>query len=209
MTLNKTLILGPIENNTYVLYDENTRRAWIIDPAMEPAPLVDFLEKNQLVLEKVLITHGHFDHYYGLPYLQKMITTPFDVYLHPDDLPLWQSGGGASHFLRQSLEVPEPTKFFAEGMKLSLSETDLIVFHTPGHSPGSVTLYCPALKIAYCGDLIFFHGIGRTDLDGGNYANILTSIQEKIFTLPESVSLLPGHGPTTTVGEEKRSNPFF
>ena len=209
MTINQTFVLGPIENNSYVLYDENSRQAWIIDPAMEPAPLVDFLEKHQFTLEKVLITHGHFDHYYGLPYLQKMLTTPFAVYLHPEDLALWQSGGGARHFWGQSLEVPKPTKLLTDGARLSLGETELIVLHTPGHSPGSVTFYCPSMATAYCGDLIFFHGIGRTDLDGGSFTDIQTSIKQKIFTLPENVTLLPGHGPATTVREEINNNPYL
>ena len=203
----KKIPCGPFQANCYVIYDENTKEAAVIDPG-------SFQEKIQkaidgLDVKYILLTHGHFDHYYGLPYLQKMLTTPFAVYLHPEDLALWQSGGGARHFWGQSLEVPKPTKLLTDGARLSLGKTELIVLHTPGHSPGSVTFYCPSMATAYCGDLIFFHGIGRTDLDGGSFTDIQTSIKQKIFTLPENVTLLPGHGPATTVREEINNNHYL
>lgn len=210
MTLfQKSFVLGPIQNNTYVLFDDQTRQALVIDPPLEPAPLADFIQENGLVLEKVFITHGHFDHYYGLPYLLNQFSSLKDVVLHPADLDLWNSGGGAKHFWGKILPVAQPSHLLAPGELLHLGEHEFSYRFAPGHSQGSVIYCCAELNCAFVGDVIFYHGIGRTDLDGGDYEQLLQSIQDQVFSLPDDTRLFPGHGQSTTVSEEKNNNPFF
>jgi glyoxylase-like metal-dependent hydrolase (beta-lactamase superfamily II) len=208
MTLQmKTFVLGPIQNNTYLFYEDHA--ALVIDPAMEPEPLAEFIRANDLILEKVLITHGHFDHYYGLTYLQKSFPALQDVYMHAEDLDLWRSGGSGRQFFGKDLSIPVPNQLLLPHTSLIWRGHELAVRHVPGHTPGSVLFYSAELACAFCGDAIFFHGIGRTDLPGSDYGTLLHSIQTQIFTLPDSTRLLPGHGPETTVAEEKANNPFL
>jgi glyoxylase-like metal-dependent hydrolase (beta-lactamase superfamily II) len=210
MTLTiKTYILGPIQNNSYLVYDDATRQALVIDPPIEPAPIADFIRENDLMLEKVFVTHGHFDHYYGLPFLMNEFPSLQEVALHPDDLALWNSGGGARHFWGNSIPVVEPNHLLIDGEILHLGEHEFTFRFAPGHSNGSVIYYCQELSCAFVGDVIFYHSIGRTDLDGGNQNQLLESIRTQVFTLPEDTWLLPGHGESTTVAEEKANNPFL
>lgn len=209
MLTYKTFVLGPIDNNSIVLYDDETREGILIDPSFEPEPLVNFIKDQGLHVEKVLLTHGHFDHYYGLPYVQSMLPTVKEIYLHADDLALWKEGGGARKFIGKVLELPDPDHLLQDSQEIMLGKYGLKTFHTPGHTPGSVVFYSSDMNTVFCGDLIFYHGIGRTDLDGGNYAQLIQSIQIKIFSLPSETFLISGHGPETTVGEEIENNPFL
>ena len=210
MTLQvKTFVLGPIGNNVYLVFDDQTRSALVIDPSINPEPLAQFIQENSLLVEKVLITHAHFDHYYGLPFLQSTFPSIKEVYLHPDDLDLWRSGGSGKHFSGKMLSVPEPNQLLNTAKTVTLDNHEFSVFHAPGHTAGSVIFYSAELKCAFVGDVIFFHGIGRTDLDGGDFNQLIHSIQSQVFTLPEETILFPGHGASTTVSEEKANNPFF
>ncbi|MHC1740757.1 MAG: MBL fold metallo-hydrolase [Anaerolineaceae bacterium] len=204
----QTFVLGPIENNSYLIFDDKTRSALVIDPALEPAQLITFIQKNSLQPEKVLITHAHFDHYYGLLFLTKTFPSITQIYLHPDDLDLWRSGGGARDFFGDVISVSDPNTLITSDDKVLLGTHQFTIRHTPGHSPGSVIYYSSELKSAFCGDLIFYHGVGRTDLAGGNEGQLLHSIQTQVFTLPDETTLYPGHGPSTSVAEEKLNNPF-
>lgn len=205
----KKFILGPIQNNSYLVYDLETRQALLIDPPMEPAPIAGFVRENKLVLEKVFVTHGHFDHYYGLPYLMNEFPSLQEVVLHPADLDLWNSGGGARHFWGKTIPVVSPNHLLKDGEILHLGQHQFAFRYTPGHSNGSVIYYSQELNCAFVGDVIFFHSIGRTDLDGGDFNKLLQSIRTQVFTLPEDTQLLPGHGESTKVTEEKANNPFL
>jgi len=210
MTLTyKTFILGPIQNNSYLVYDDETRQALVIDPAMEPEPIAKFVRDNGLILEKVFVTHGHFDHYYGLPYLLNEFPSIKEVDLHPGDLDLWNNGGGARHFWGKSIQVTEPNHLLIDGESLTLGKHEFSFRYAPGHSNGSVVYYSQELNCAFVGDVIFYHSIGRTDLDDGDLNRLLESIRTRVFTLPEDTLLLPGHGESTSVAEEKTNNPFL
>lgn len=210
MTLQlKHFLLGPISNNSYLVFDDQTRSALVVDPSLEPGPLAQFMLENSLLLEKVLITHAHFDHYYGLPFLQSAFPSIKEIYLHPDDLDLWRSGGFGKLFWGRTLAVAEPNQLLSTAKPVTLDKHQFTVLHVPGHSAGSVLFYSAELKCAFVGDVIFFHGIGRTDLEGSDFNQLIHSIQMQVFTLPDETTLYNGHGPSTTVAEEKANNPFL
>lgn len=202
-------VFGPLENNTYLLWDSQTSQAVIIDPALESEGLLDVIKKNGLKPVAIWITHAHFDHIGGVSAISQAFQPALPIYLHPDDLDLWRQGGGSLNF-GLDLDVSEPpSQFFTDGQKILLGEHEVQVRHTPGHTRGHVILYAPDARAAFVGDLIFYHGVGRTDLPGGSHADLLNSIHTQVFTLPENTRLLSGHGPETTVEEEQISNPFI
>jgi hydroxyacylglutathione hydrolase len=205
----KVFPAGPLVNNACILYDEAGKQAFVVDPSFEPQPLLDFLNENALTAEMILITHGHFDHFAGVAYLLANLPKAPKLALHPADLEIWKDGGGSRHF-RMPLDAPgNPDVQLADGQILTLGSAQIEVRLTPGHSHGSVVFYIPELKTAICGDVIFHHSIGRTDLTGGNLDTLLNSIRSKVFTLPMETTLVPGHGMNTTVGEEIKNNPFL
>ena len=168
--------------------------------------IVSNLEAAGLKAVAILATHGHFDHVEGLAQLKQAVGAP--VYMHRDDLPLVRdmSNQGAM-FGMQVQQAPDPDHYVVEGDTVAFGSLRLEVLHTPGHSLGSVCYRID--EQVFVGDLLFAGSIGRTDLAGGDYATLLRSVREKIFTLSDATTVYPGHGPATTVGAEKRSNPFF
>lgn len=205
----QNFVIGPLDNNCIVLFDNESKEGTVIDPSFDADPIVDFIQSKGLKINTIYLTHAHFDHYYGLPYLQSKLPEIQHVYLHAADLDLWNDGGGAQKFLPSVLHLPQPDKIIQQEENLYLGNYVIKVLHTPGHTPGSVVFYSPEIATAFCGDLIFYHGIGRTDLLGGDYRQLKKSIQSKIFTLPLQTTLISGHGPITSVGEEAANNPFF
>lgn len=202
-------ILGQIQNNTYLLSDSQTKRAIVIDPAAGTEELIDGIKHRQFHLEAIWITHAHFDHIAGVSSLLHAFGSDIPVYLHPDDLPLWESGAGARDFGFDFDPHAKPSAFFHDGQQLQFTTTTLKVFHTPGHSPGHVLLYWEDQQAAFCGDLIFYHGIGRTDLSYGSEEVLLNSIRKCVLPLPDTTTLYCGHGSSSTVGEERQNNPFL
>lgn len=209
MLFVETIVCGPLENNVYVVFDDETFEALVIDPSIGTESVFTFIQRKNLAVKQILITHAHFDHFYGVPYLMKMIPTIQSVLLHKRDHTQWQTGGGAKKFTGFHLEVEAPLRFVKDGEIILFGQHTCEVSSAPGHSAGSVIYYFPELKSAFVGDVIFFHGIGRTDLDDGNTSQLLDSIRKKVFTLPDDTILHPGHGPTTSVLEEKTNNPFL
>jgi len=204
----KTLSSSLMGNNVAILYDDATRRTVIIDPSFEPENILAFVQDNALSMEMIMCTHGHFDHFAGLAYLLANLAPKPEVALHKDDLALWRAGGGAVHF-RIPIDIPaDPDVYLTDEQTIQLGEGEIQIRHTPGHTPGSVVFYIKVLDVTLVGDLIFHQGIGRTDLDGGNFEVLKTSIKTKIFTLPPQTMLIPGHGPITTVESEMRLNPY-
>jgi len=204
----KTLSSSLMGNNVAILYDDATRRTVIIDPSFEPENILAFVQDNALSVEMIMCTHGHFDHFAGLAYLLANLAPKPEVALHKNDLALWRAGGGAVHF-RIPIDIPaDPDVYLTDEQTIQLGEGEIQIRHTPGHTPGSVVFYIKVLDVTLVGDLIFHQGIGRTDLDGGNFEVLKTSIKTKIFTLPPQTMLIPGHGPITTVESEMRLNPY-
>ncbi len=201
------LALGPMDNNSYLLADTQTKQAVVIDPSFESQRILAETAQRGWQLTAIWLTHAHFDHIAGIKTVVDAL--PLPVGLHPADLPLYQQNGGARLFGLAIEPGPQPEILFADGQALSVGQETLEVHHTPGHTPGHVIFYSQNAGAALCGDLIFFHGIGRTDLPGGSHAALLKSIQTQILTLPLETRLFSGHGPETTVQEEQAENPFL
>ncbi len=203
-----TFVLTPFEENCYIVYDDERGDAMIIDPG-EPSPaLFEFLKEKRLAPRYILLTHGHFDHFGGAASLKRELGIP--VAIHEADAPLldpsWRGGATLFGF---DVEPVTPDILLHDADVVAAGNLSVQVLHTPGHSPGGATFYDATNKRAYCGDLIFHGSVGRYDLPGSDGPTLFRSIREAILSLPDDVILLPGHGPETTVGREKRFNPFL
>ena len=204
-----TFTLGPLENNTFLLWVEETKQAVLIDPTYDTQTVIDMIKSLKLNLIEVWITHAHFDHVIGIPLLLQSFETPPRFGLHPADLELWRSDAGAQSFNLHISLPKDPDFFFSNGEQLKLGDMEVGVRHVPGHTPGHVVFYAPQNKMAFCGDVIFYHSIGRTDLPGGDFETLIAMIKSKVLSLPPDTRLMCGHGPETTVDEESSNNPFL
>lgn len=200
--------LGPAQTNAYLIADPDTTEAAVIDPSWDGHLILAEAQKRAWRIGHLWYTHAHFDHIGGAAAIADALNPLPLVALHPDDHVLWRAGGGGRMFGLAIDPGPEPSIDFIHGQTLRLGSNIFEVRYTPGHTPGHVILYCASENVCFCGDLIFAHSVGRTDLPGGNWDTLVRSIREQIYSLPENTRLLSGHGPETTVGEEKVSNPF-
>ncbi|GAB4482526.1 MAG: MBL fold metallo-hydrolase [Anaerolineales bacterium] len=200
--------LGPVQTNAYLIGDPQTKEAAVIDPAWDGALILAEAQKHGWRIGHLWYTHAHFDHIGGAAAIADALNPLPVAALHPADHALWQIGGGAKMFGLAIDPGPEPVIELQHGQPLRLGNSSFEVRHTPGHTPGHVVFYCAAEKTCFCGDLIFAGSVGRADLPGGDWQSLVTSIRRQIYSLPEETRLLSGHGPATTVGEEKVSNPF-
>ncbi|MGB6339851.1 MAG: MBL fold metallo-hydrolase [Candidatus Aminicenantaceae bacterium] len=202
----ESVIVGALETNCYIVYCEETLECAVIDPGAEPEKIFRLIGQKGLKPTILINTHGHVDHIGA----NRDIKDKFDIplYLHAADKPMLESvlQSELSFFLGAK-ESPPPDKYLEEGDEIKIGYVSLSVIHTPGHSPGSVCLMGDG--ILFSGDTLFFGGVGRTDLPGGSWSEMESSIREKIFTLPADTVVLPGHGPTTTVDQETKFNPFI
>lgn len=204
------LVLGPTQTNTYLIGDQGNQAAVVIDPAWDGEVILRHAQDQHWQLTAVWLTHAHFDHFGGLGPVANASKPPLPVALHPADKPMWQARGGAGFFGIPEFDPgPEPTIALKHGMELKLGQHTFEVRHTPGHSPGHVIFVCRDQHTVFCGDLVFMGSVGRTDLPGGSWETMMQSIRQEILTLPDDTRLLSGHGPATTVGQEKRINPFL
>ena len=213
--------LGPAQTNAYLVVDSETKEAVVIDPAWDGHIILDAAQKRGWRIGHLWYTHAHFDHIGGAGAIADALNPLPLVALHPNDHVLWRAGGGGTFFGFDIDPGPEPTIDFTHGQILRLGDVEFEVRFTPGHTPGHCILYVADTRaerseplgersrsVCFCGDLIFAGSVGRTDLPGGDWDTLVKSVKEQIFTLPDNTRLLSGHGPETTVGEEKRSNPF-
>ncbi len=205
----KTHVLGPLENNTFLLVDPQTKQAALVDPAFNSKEIIPVFKENGWTLSYILCTHAHFDHIAGINEISELITPETQICLHEKDLPLWQNSGGAKQFGLTFTPLHQPNHFLDETSVLHLGQHLIEIRFTPGHTPGHVVYYLPEADIVLCGDLIFRQSVGRTDLPGGSHLLLLRSIDEHIKPLPDNTRLLSGHGPETTVGYEKKYNPYL
>lgn len=204
-----TFTLGPVATNSYLIADDSTGEAAVIDPAAEGIQIVRQATGRGWRIGNIWLTHAHFDHIGGAAGLADACSPPPPVALHPEDYSLWRLQGGAPLFGMHIDPGPEPTIDLYHGQILHLGSNRLEVRHAPGHTRGHVMFYCQADQVLFCGDVIFQGSIGRTDLPGGDYETLIQSIRSQVLNLPDDTRLLSGHGPETTVGVERRYNPFF
>lgn len=211
MTKIKIFVFNPFQENTFLLYDE-TNECVIIDAGCndenEFKQVDDFIKENNLQLKYVINTHCHIDHIMGNAYLVNKYNVPSIA--NKEDMPLLErSNDMAMAFGFNVQEPPRPQRFVEENEEIRFGNTVLKVKHVPGHSPGSIALYNEENKFVIAGDVLFAGGIGRTDLPGGDYDTLISSINQKLFTLDGEVTVYPGHGESTTIEREKTTNPFF
>ncbi|MFH1438456.1 MAG: MBL fold metallo-hydrolase [Pseudomonadota bacterium] len=186
----RKLVVGFIQANCYVLACDETREGLVIDPGDEVSRIMKQIEKDGLKIRTILITHGHVDHIGGAQGLKEKTGAP--VWIHELD----------------AKALPfEPDGLLEDGQELAIGKVKVSVIHTPGHSPGGVSFHAPGA--VFTGDTLFEGSIGRTDLRGGSHKTLIQSVVKRIFPLGDELRVYPGHGPRSTIGEERRHNPFF
>jgi hydroxyacylglutathione hydrolase len=200
--------VGPVSTNAYLVADPDTKEAAVIDPAWDGHVILKTAQDRGWRIGHLWYTHAHFDHIGGAAVIADSLNPLPLVALHPDDHGLWRAGGGGSAFGFNIDPGPEPAIDLHHGQILKLGSNEFEVRHTPGHTKGLCVFYVANEKVCFCGDLIFNRSVGRTDLPGGDWMNLENSICMQIFTLPNETRLLSGHGSETTVGDEKKFNPF-
>jgi len=197
---------GVFEENCFILGDPETHDAVLIDPGEEAELFLRRLESEGLSLTAIWLTHAHIDHISGVEKVVERTSVP--IYLHPADRSLYGHVSQQAQWLGvRPVAPPDPDHELAAGDTMEVGSLRFTVRHVPGHSPGGVAFV--GHGVAFVGDALFAGSIGRTDLPGGNTQLLLDSIRQELFTLPEDTVVYPGHGPETTVGQEKRSNPFL
>lgn len=202
----ETITAGPLGVNCYIIGCEKTKFGAVIDPGDDAPLIIDAIQRHQFHIQYILLTHGHVDHLAHVVKIKKETGAAF--LMHPDDAFLLKGlFAQALMFGLPNPGNPRPDRFVSDGEEIALGTLKINVLHTPGHSPGSVT-YQIEDKL-FVGDLIFSGSIGRTDLPKGDFQTLIDSVRTKIFTLPDETIIYPGHGPETTVGQEKATNPFF
>ncbi len=206
----QTFVFNPFSENTYVAFDE-TKEAVIIDPGCyeptEKAELDQFITSKGLTVKFILNTHCHIDHVLGNFHCKTKYKVPLLINKH-DERVLLAVQSYASNYGFAVYQPALPDRFLEENETFIFGNTTWKILFLPGHSPGHIAFYDEQKKTIFSGDVLFKRSIGRTDLPGGNFDILLKSIQQKLFLLPDDVVVYSGHGPTTTIGEEKKSNPF-
>jgi hydroxyacylglutathione hydrolase len=197
-------VVGPLDNNCFIISDEKSKEALIVDPGDEPDRLLDFIDENHFKVKYIVCTHAHFDHIGAIIDIKEAQKPK--IVIHKDELFLYQNVNKQAAMWGFSAEpLPEPDIFVADGDFLELGSLRFEVFHTPGHSPGGICLYGEGILVT--GDTLFAGSVGRTDLHGGDLAQLKKSFQ-RLILLPVEVRVLPGHGPETTIKKERIDN-FF
>jgi len=203
----KCLTVGPLLANCYLVWCEETKEAVVIDPGAEGEKIVSEIEKEHLRVKYIINTHGHVDHISANREVKNR--TGAKILIHADDAPLLTNPQlNLSSYLGAPVTGPPPDVLLCEGEEIEIGNNlKLEVIHTPGHTRGGICLL--ADKVVFTGDTLFAGSVGRTDFPGGSYTELLDSIKKKILTLGDDYVIYPGHGPASTVGEERRNNPFL
>ncbi|RVU29227.1 MBL fold metallo-hydrolase [Neptunomonas marina] len=196
------------QQNCTIAWCEQTCKAAVIDPGGDISQITKVLEQNDLTLEKILLTHGHIDHAGGTAELAAQFGVPIEGPHRGDSFWIEQLAQQSQMFGFPQVESFEPTRWLEDGDTVLVGNSVLQVLHCPGHTPGHVVFYDAESNVAQVGDVLFQGSIGRTDFPGGNHDELLHSITEKLFALGDGVRFIPGHGPQSTLGHERKTNPF-
>lgn len=202
------LQVGPLAVNCFIVGCEETREGFIVDAGGDAEHVIAAADRRRLNITHVINTHGHFDHVGG----NRAVVDYFGAKLliHEADAPMLKRAADvARSYGLPGDNSPEPDGYLTDGMEIMLGKHKMKVLHTPGHTPGGCSLYFEEKKKLISGDTLFADSIGRTDLPGGSYPQLIESVVSKLFVLPDDVTVYPGHGPATTIGHEKRHNPYF
>jgi hydroxyacylglutathione hydrolase len=206
--IHKVLPVGPLQCNCSIIGDETTHEAMVIDPGDDIDDIVAIIDRYKLQVKQIVITHAHIDHVGGAMKLRARTGAP--ILLNQNDYALLKMLDVQASWL--GMVSPGEVEIEAElnhGETLRAGNLSANILHTPGHTEGSVCLYFPAEKLLLAGDTLFARSIGRTDLPGGSFEKIMRSLHDRVLTLPDDTAVIPGHGPATTIGEEREENPFL
>ncbi len=214
-TINGTVIpVTPLQQNCSVFWDDEAKRATVIDPGGDAPQIVEFLESQGLTVEQILLTHGHFDHAGGVVALNRLVAERQGAAVpvvgpHPADAFLLEAlaESGATFGLAEA-EPFTPDRWLDEGETVTIAGKDFAIYHCPGHSPGSLVFVNEEARFAIVGDVLFNGSIGRTDFPYGDHDALITAIRTKLFPLGDDITFICGHGPGSTFGQERLSNPF-
>ncbi len=198
----------PFQQNCSVVFDDATRTGAVVDPGGDVPRILDAVRKSGIAIEKILLTHGHIDHAGGAAELREALKVPIEG-PHPEDLFLLEAleESGAKYGIAARPVTPD--RWLKEGDTVSVSGLSFAIYEAPGHTPGSVVFFNAENRFALMGDVLFQGSVGRTDFPRGDHDTLLRSIKEKLYPLGDDVVFLPGHGSPSTIGEERRSNPFL
>ncbi len=200
----ETLAVGPLQANCFIIYDTDTKETIVVDPGDEPDRIIDFINDRKLKVKYILCTHAHFDHVGAVPELKEH--TGALLLIHEEELEIYNAAKDMAAFFGYDIsELPPPDRTLKEGDELRIGRKSFTILHTPGHSPGGICLFGNGLVVT--GDTLFAGSVGRTDFHGGSLSKLRESFQ-RLMSLPEDTVVLPGHGPTSTIGRERREN-FF
>ena len=203
----KSMTLGMVATNCYLIINKETKEALLIDPADNALRISNVIEENVCTLKAILLTHGHFDHIMALNELKKRYNVPVYAHEEEEDV-LKQSSLNMSGMIGQ-IYTTQADIYVKDGEHLKLAGLDIIVLHTPGHTKGGVCYYLPEEKVLMSGDTLFHCSIGRTDFPTGSMSQLVRYVKEQLFVLPDDVQVYPGHDSVTSIGYEKQYNPFF
>src|ERR1700704_653858 len=204
----ETLPVGPLQCNCSILGDETSREAIVVDPGDDIPRILALVVKHNLTVKQIVITHAHIDHIAGAHRLKQLTGAP--ILYNQNDLPLVKMMDVQAGWLGIPPPiVSNPDDTLDDGKLVAITGLTGSILHTPGHTEGSICLYLPDQTLLLAGDTLFAGSVGRTDLPGGNTSKLLRSIHERLLTLPDDVAVIPGHGPGTTIGSERVSNPFL
>lgn len=201
----KKVVVGPLAANCYIVGSESSKEGMIIDPGDEAEVILRKVKDLGLAIKFIVLTHGHIDHIGAIKEVKK--ATGAEVAIHTDEAKSLQ-GQSSSTLLGLAYPTPlPPDRLLQDGDSMDIGDVHFGVLHTPGHSPGGICLL--GQGVVFSGDTLFNYGIGRTDLPGGSHSQLMNSIHTKLMVLPDNTVVYPGHGPDTTIGAERRGNPFL
>lgn len=206
--LFETVVVGPLGVNCSIIWCDKTKAGVVIDPGGDLEKIMAVINRHAVSVTCIINTHGHFDHVGGNKGLKQLLEVP--LYIHQaDEALLSRVAQVAAMYGMAGENSPAPDRYLEDGQVISFGDCSIRVIHTPGHTPGGCCLYLESEQKLISGDTLFADGVGRTDLPGGSHQQLVDSIRNRLFVLPDQVRVYPGHGPATTIAHEKQNNPYL